>query len=110
MGCPAKARFYPIGRSSKIVENRSEAVCHASMWRLARYANQVAARLVPAFRFDELGRSGWVAQASRNADTFKGFAEECMAEYDLDGWKVADLTDPGAQLSPNETIARVDGA
>src|SRR5262245_54568500 len=38
----------------EIVENRSEAVCHASMWRLARYANQVAARLVPAFRFDEL--------------------------------------------------------
>ena len=27
---------------------------------------------------------------------FKGFAEECMAEYDLDGWTVPDLTDPGA--------------
>ena len=26
----------------------------------------------------------------------QGFAEECMAEYDLDGWKVPDLTDPGA--------------
>ena len=36
------------------------------------------------------------AQASGNADKFKGFAEECMAEYDLDGWKVPDLTDPGA--------------
>ena len=35
------------------------------------------------------------AQASGNADRFKGFAEECMAEYDLDGWKVPDLTDPG---------------
>src|SRR6266700_2951514 len=35
------------------------------------------------------------AQASGNADKFKGFAEECMAEYDLDGWKVPDLTDPG---------------
>src|SRR5215468_5487642 len=35
------------------------------------------------------------AQASGNADRFKGFAEDCMAEYDLDGWKVPDLTDPG---------------
>jgi aromatic ring hydroxylase len=36
------------------------------------------------------------AMASGNADKFKGFAEECMAEYDLDGWRVPDLTDPGA--------------
>jgi 4-hydroxyphenylacetate 3-monooxygenase len=35
------------------------------------------------------------AQASGNAERFKGFAEQCMAEYDLDGWKVPDLTDPG---------------
>jgi aromatic ring hydroxylase len=35
------------------------------------------------------------AMASGNADRFKGFAEQCMAEYDLDGWKVPDLTDPG---------------
>ena len=35
------------------------------------------------------------AQASGNADKFKGFAEQCMAEYDLDGWTVPDLTDPG---------------
>jgi aminocarboxymuconate-semialdehyde decarboxylase len=28
-------------------------------------------------------------------DRFKGFAEDCMAEYDLDGWTVPDLTDPG---------------
>ena len=25
----------------------------------------------------------------------KGFAEQCMAEYDLDGWKVPDLVNPG---------------
>jgi len=37
----------------------------------------------------------WGAFASGNADRFKGFAEDCMAEYDLDGWKVPDLTDPG---------------
>jgi 4-hydroxyphenylacetate 3-monooxygenase len=35
------------------------------------------------------------AQASGNADRFKGFAEQCMAEYDLNGWTVPDLTDPG---------------
>jgi 4-hydroxyphenylacetate 3-monooxygenase len=35
------------------------------------------------------------AQASGAADRMKGFAEQCMAEYDLDGWRVPDLTDPG---------------
>jgi aromatic ring hydroxylase len=35
------------------------------------------------------------AQASGDADKLKGFAEQCMAEYDLDGWRVPDLTDPG---------------
>jgi len=35
------------------------------------------------------------AMASGNADRFKGFAEECMSEYDLHGWTVPDLTDPG---------------
>ncbi len=34
------------------------------------------------------------AMASGNADKFKGFAEQCMAEYDLDGWKVPDLMNP----------------
>ena len=44
---------------------------------------------------EEIRRCLFGAQASGNADRFKGFAEECMAEYDLDGWKVPDLTDPG---------------
>jgi aromatic ring hydroxylase len=35
------------------------------------------------------------AMASGEADAMKGFAEQCMAEYDLDGWKVPDLLDPG---------------
>jgi 4-hydroxyphenylacetate 3-monooxygenase len=35
------------------------------------------------------------AQATGAADEMKGFAEKCMAEYDLDGWTVPDLTDPG---------------
>ena len=34
------------------------------------------------------------AQATGIADKLKGFAETCMAEYDLDGWKVPDLSDP----------------
>jgi 4-hydroxyphenylacetate 3-monooxygenase len=34
------------------------------------------------------------AQAMGTADKLKGFAEQCMAEYDLDGWKVPDLSDP----------------
>jgi aromatic ring hydroxylase len=35
------------------------------------------------------------AQASGNAERMKGFAEQCMAEYGLEGWRVPDLADPG---------------
>jgi 4-hydroxyphenylacetate 3-monooxygenase len=35
------------------------------------------------------------ANAAGNTARFKGFAEQCMAEYDLDGWTVPDLMDPG---------------
>jgi 4-hydroxyphenylacetate 3-monooxygenase len=31
------------------------------------------------------------AMASGEAERYKGFAEQCMAEYDLDGWTVPDL-------------------
>jgi 4-hydroxyphenylacetate 3-monooxygenase len=34
------------------------------------------------------------AQAMGVTDKLKGFAEQCMAEYDLDGWKTPDLKDP----------------
>ena len=33
------------------------------------------------------------ALANGNAAKFKGFAEQCMAEYDLDGWTAPDLID-----------------
>ena len=36
------------------------------------------------------------AQASGAAERFKGFAEQCMAEYDLKGWKVDDCSIPRA--------------
>jgi 4-hydroxyphenylacetate 3-monooxygenase len=35
-----------------------------------------------------------MAQASGDAQRFRGFAEQCMAEYDLDGWTVPDLITP----------------
>jgi len=35
-----------------------------------------------------------MAQGSGQAERFKGFAERCMAEYDLDGWTVPDLITP----------------
>ncbi|MGW4033737.1 4-hydroxyphenylacetate 3-hydroxylase family protein [Streptomyces sp. NPDC004838] len=35
------------------------------------------------------------AQQSGAADAMKGFAEQCMAEYDLDGWTAPDLYNPG---------------
>jgi aromatic ring hydroxylase len=34
------------------------------------------------------------AMAGGTAKNLQGFAEKCMAEYDLDGWKVPDLVDP----------------
>ncbi|WP_369275836.1 4-hydroxyphenylacetate 3-hydroxylase N-terminal domain-containing protein [Streptomyces sp. R11] len=34
------------------------------------------------------------AQATGTADAMKGFAEQCMAEYDLDGWTATDLINP----------------
>ena len=35
------------------------------------------------------------AIASRAADRMKGFPEQCMAEYDLDGWTAPDLVNLG---------------
>lgn len=34
------------------------------------------------------------ALANGEAEAFKGFAEQCMAEYDLDGWTAPDLITP----------------
>jgi 4-hydroxyphenylacetate 3-monooxygenase len=34
------------------------------------------------------------AMASGQTEQFKGFAEQCMAEYDLDGWTAPDLINP----------------
>ena len=36
----------------------------------------------------------WMAQGDGTVDRMKGFAEQCMAEYDLDGWTVHDLVNP----------------
>ncbi|XVQ07410.1 4-hydroxyphenylacetate 3-hydroxylase family protein [Spirillospora sp. CA-255316] len=33
-------------------------------------------------------------EATGQTDAYKGFAEQCMAEYDLDGWTVPDLINP----------------
>jgi len=35
-----------------------------------------------------------VAEVTGAAKRYKGFAEKCMAEYDLDGWTVPDLINP----------------
>jgi len=35
------------------------------------------------------------AIGSGQYDRWKGFADQCMAEYDLDGWTVPDLVNPG---------------
>jgi 4-hydroxyphenylacetate 3-monooxygenase len=43
-----------------------------------------------SIRFQVLG----AAEASGDAERYRGFAEQCMAEYDLDGWTVPDLINP----------------
>jgi 4-hydroxyphenylacetate 3-monooxygenase len=35
-----------------------------------------------------------VADVTGASKRYKGFAEQCMAEYDLDGWTVPDLINP----------------
>jgi 4-hydroxyphenylacetate 3-monooxygenase len=35
-----------------------------------------------------------MAHANGQAERFQGFAEQCMAEYDLDGWRAPDLITP----------------
>ncbi|MDX6600739.1 MAG: 4-hydroxyphenylacetate 3-monooxygenase [Gaiellales bacterium] len=37
----------------------------------------------------------FTAVATGDAASFTGFAEDCMAEYDIDGWTVPDMIDPG---------------
>ena len=36
----------------------------------------------------------FMARENGTVDAMKGFAEQCMAEYDLDGWTVEDLVNP----------------
>jgi 4-hydroxyphenylacetate 3-monooxygenase len=36
----------------------------------------------------------FMAKENGTVDAMKGFAEQCMAEYDLDGWTVDDLINP----------------
>ena len=43
-----------------------------------------------SIRFETL----MVAEVTGAAARYKGFAEQCMAEYDLDGWVAPDLIGP----------------
>jgi 4-hydroxyphenylacetate 3-monooxygenase len=36
----------------------------------------------------------WMAESDGTVDRMRGFAEQCMSEYDLDGWTVPDLINP----------------
>jgi 4-hydroxyphenylacetate 3-monooxygenase len=38
----------------------------------------------------------WMAQGDGTVDRIKQFAEQCLAEYDLNGWTAPDLIDPDA--------------
>ncbi len=35
-----------------------------------------------------------MAKGDGTVDRIKGFVEQCMSEYDLDGWTAPDLIDP----------------
>ena len=49
------------------------------------------------------------AMASGQAEQYKGFAEQCMAEYDLDGWTAPDLIDPPTSASTPGRAERAAG-
>jgi len=36
----------------------------------------------------------WMAKGDGTVDQLKGFVDECLGEYDLDGWTVPDLVNP----------------
>ncbi len=36
----------------------------------------------------------FAAMGTGQTEAYKGFAERCMSEYDLDGWTVPDLINP----------------
>ena len=55
-----------------------------------------------SIRFETL----MVAEMSGAAARFKGFAESCMAEYDLNGWTVPDLINPTDVSAIMKNLAR----
>jgi 4-hydroxyphenylacetate 3-monooxygenase len=55
-----------------------------------------------SIRFETL----MVAEATGASARYKGFAEQCMAEYDLSGWTVPDLVSSG---DVNVLARRLDG-
>ena len=57
---------------------------HELYERESYFGNQDRIRLETLFAADQMGQSA----------KYKGFAEQCMAEYDLDGWTVPDLINP----------------
>ena len=71
------ARAENYGTGSFLCYRQPVNVTLALLWTRAAAPLSVATFPVPRYNFG--------AQASGNADKFKGFAEECMAEYDLDG-------------------------
>jgi 4-hydroxyphenylacetate 3-monooxygenase len=48
-------------------------------------------------------------QSTGDAAALEGFAEECMAEYDLDGWTADDLVDADDVRFPFGDLGRADG-
>ncbi len=58
--------------------------------RVRRAARALRAQLLRQPRERE-GRALFAAQARGDVDSMKGFADEFLAEYDLDGWTVPDL-------------------
>ena len=51
-------------------------------------------------------RSSAAQDATGLTDAMTGFADQCLAEYDLDGWTVPDLINPDDVISP--TAGRPD--
>ena len=55
---------------------------------------EVGRRAYEASEYTKAIQTLQAAVATGQAERFKGFAEQCMAEYDLEGWTVPDLINP----------------
>ena len=93
---PLLDRYVRGSNGYDAVEPREAHEAHVGRGRLGvrRPPRAVRAQLRRQPREHPPGVPAQRAWRQGDADAFKGFAEQCLAEYDLDGWTAPDLVNP----------------